>query len=69
MLDYLAGSGGPIEVMVLDGLGRAVMTGRHTVGEGPQTLVLPLPALANGMYMLLVSEGDRRHQQRFMVQH
>ncbi|MCW5899295.1 MAG: fibronectin type III domain-containing protein [Flavobacteriales bacterium] len=68
MLDYLAGSSGDLQLQIFDGMGRLVLTTRQTVDEGPSTFGIPLPELANGMYVLHILEGEQRHQQRFMVQ-
>ncbi len=68
MLDYLAQGTGDIQILVYDGMGRQVITSRQSVEEGPSTFGLPLPQLANGMYVLHILEGEQRHQHRFMIQ-
>ncbi len=68
MIDYLASEEGLIQVQVIDAMGRNVLTRQQSVVEGPATYGLPLPALAKGVYVLTITDGDKRYQQRLMIE-
>ena len=68
MLDYLAAGDGQIEVQLLDAMGRTVLSTQQSVVEGPATYGLALPTLAKGMYVLTITDGDQRYQQRLMIE-
>ncbi len=68
-LEYLAEQDGTLGITLIDQTGRTVATSQLVVAQGPNTYGLPLPQLADGMYMLTIQDGDRIQQQRFVVRH
>jgi len=68
MLDYVGTTEGHVDIILLDAMGRQVLTTRQGMIEGPTTLSLPLPVLSNGLYFLNVIDGSQCYQQRFLIQ-
>lgn len=68
MIDYLANGEGVIQMQLFDAMGRQVVMAQESTVEGPATYGLPLPALSNGMYVLHIIDGEKRYQQRLMIE-
>lgn len=68
LIDYLALQENAVTLLILDAMGREVVSTRLAVGAGPATYALPVDGLPNGMYLLHIQDGDQRSQQRFMIQ-
>lgn len=68
MLDYLALTDGSVRVQLLDAMGREVLSVQQSVVEGPATYGFPLPVLSNGVYLMTITDGDQRFQQRLVIE-
>ncbi|MBK8499651.1 MAG: fibronectin type III domain-containing protein [Flavobacteriales bacterium] len=68
MLDYLASGEGTVQIQFIDAMGRQVLNMQQSVVEGPATYGLPLPPLSDGMYVVNIIDGDRRYQQRLLIE-
>lgn len=66
-LNYFAVNGGAVKLTIQDVTSRQVVNQLRIITNGPTTFYLPLPQVANGMYLLTVVDGAQCYQQRLMI--
>ncbi|UYZ63689.1 family 43 glycosylhydrolase [Hymenobacter weizhouensis] len=58
---------GPVDLTLVDALGRTVLHHRHLVRKGPQQLTLEVGSVAPGVYLLRVDQGRHHAAQRVSI--
>lgn len=68
MIDYLAHADGALQLQIFDGMGKLVVNTQQSVVSGPSTFTVLTGDLGKGMYVLSIQDGDKRFQQRFVIE-